>query len=593
MVKGASRTGELQASGWGFLPVAVAFVLLLLAVSPQGDFPLNDDWIYSSAVKQRLATGHDVIDMDTSAYLYPQRFYGTALGWLFGFSFTLMRVSGLLAAFACLVFAYRILARLGFRTFLCFAGTVALLANPIFLNLSYTFMTDIPYLAFFLAALLLYIRAAQTGEKLALWGASFLTIIALTQRQTGLLLTPAVMIFFFLQRKRRPLSPFDWAVLLLPVAAFAALTAARGGGNLQGFDPRWLLNPSEWAKLYRLVPLSKLRQMAGADPLDLFAIVTLSLPAYLGLFTLPLLLGGWLGSLRKRAALPAGLFTVSALCAGGFFAAQSFLQGTNVAGRLQVTSMPFLTNILNRCGVGPAAGNVLAGECVSVLPDAAWQGVTIAAVLGGALLSALGIHWGFRKLLAIRWKALAYSPSGEERAEKGVSCVGLMVLAGAFQILPFYVVWPQDRYLLPLLLPAAVLVLETFRNVRWSAAATALGLIIFYLYGAVSVQDYLSWNRVRWELSGELLAEGVPPEHIDGGFEWHGWHFAYKYPRSVKPKRTSPYLLWFTHIIPNLDPVYAITFGEVPGYSVLRVREFPTHLPRSDPRMYLLKRNEP
>lgn len=593
MVKGASRIDKPQASGWGFLPVAAAFMLVLILVSPQGEFPLNDAWMYHTAVKQRLETGKDLIDLDTAAYLYPQRLYGTALARMFGFSFTLLRATGILAAFACLFLAYRILARLRFSTLACFAGTMALLANPIFLNLSYTFMTDLPYLALFLAALLFYIRAAQTGERPPLVAGVLFTIVALTQRQIGLLLTPAALLYFFVRRRQRPVTPADWAILLVPAIAFGALTMVLEGGRAESPGLGWILRPSAWAQLYNLAPLSKYRLMAGVDPLDFYKIVSFALPAYLGLFTLPLLLGALVRALRKRGVLPTALLTISALCAGGLFAIRGFLGNTNVAGRLQVASMPFLTNILGRCGVGPGAGDVLAGDCVPIFPAAFWNGITIAAVLSGGVLAAVGILWAFRNLRAFSWKGLAFPSSGDGRAELEGGGAGLVVLAGAFQAFPFFVVWPQDRYFIPLIIPAVVMVLEIFRNVRLSPAFTLPGLLAFYLFSVAAVHDYVSWNRVRWEIGRDLLAEGVPPEHIEGGFEWHGWRFAYTHSRRVKAKRTSPFLLWFAAEVPNLDPVYVISFGEIPGYSILRTREFPTHLLRPEARIYLLKRVGP
>ena len=60
----------------------------------------------------------------------------------------------------------------------------------------------------------------------------------------------------------------------------------------------------------------------------------------------------------------------------------------------------------------------------------------------------------------------------------------------------------------------------------------ALGAVIaasMALFSIAGTHDYLAWNRIRWDLGNELLAQGVDPLHISAGFEFGGWHNFDKY----------------------------------------------------------------
>lgn len=591
MVKGASRIDKLQASGWGFLPVAAAFMLVLILVSPQGEFPLNDDWIYSSAVQEHSADEMRLVERHTSAYFFPQRLYGRALVNQFGFSFVLLRTTGIFAAFLCLFLTYRILRKLGFRAFTCLAGTSVLLANPIFLNLSYTFMTDLPYLAFLLAALLGYLNVAQSRHRGWLALATFFTILAATQRQTGILICPAALLYFFSRRKERPLAIADWGLLLAQIPIFILLSFFI---HPQGVDTEALsklLNPFQWAALYNLKPLPAFSAIAGVNNAELYGIVILSLITYLGLFVLPLLLGGLLRRRGTTVKLPPRFFLISLAALGVLWGLKRLLEGARV-GPLQAQSMPFLANVLHRCGVGPAEHDAIVGECVSIFSPLFWNVLTFAALLGGAMLLSLILLQAGEKLGSISWRKLADLPGEPSPSGVAPAGSGLVLLTGLTQMVPFFLIWPQDRYLLPLIVPAVVVTLEAFRHRGLSKALPTILLVAFLAYSVAGLHDYFSWNRLRWNLARQLVAQGVSPEKIEGGLEWVAWYSHDKPSALTRVKEVSPYLGWYTRWAPSLDPEYLISFSEVPGYEVLHTRDWSHWLPRTSAHIYVSRRIE-
>jgi hypothetical protein len=98
-----------------------------------------------------------------------------------------------------------------------------------------------------------------------------------------------------------------------------------------------------------------------------------------------------------------------------------------------------------------------------------------------------------------------------------------------------------DRYLIVLLPGALYLATDppaeagAARKMGWVSRRTA-GLVTLAVFGLFSLgllHDWLSWNAARWALGRRAVARGIPPTHIDGGYEWEGWHFA--------PDATAPF----------------------------------------------------
>lgn len=169
-------------------PLPVIFVVALIVVNPGGNFPLNDDWIYGKTVETLLRTGV----YERHPYGMPlgvvQILWGTVFCWVFGFSYTVLRASTLVLAFLCICF-------MAFCTRVCGASkksavfcALLLLANPLFLNLSFTFMTDIPYLTFSLMAVYWYLRGLKHWRPREFFLGSVFGALSFGVRQFGILL---------------------------------------------------------------------------------------------------------------------------------------------------------------------------------------------------------------------------------------------------------------------------------------------------------------------------------------------------------------------------------------------------------------------
>jgi hypothetical protein len=87
------------------------------------------------------------------------------------------------------------------------------------------------------------------------------------------------------------------------------------------------------------------------------------------------------------------------------------------------------------------------------------------------------------------------------------------------------------------------------------------------------MHDWLDWNRARWELGKQAVAEGKEPVDIEGGLEWNGWHSseASYLPRGNDNRLTVAFTrLWF----PGVTGRYALAFSAVPKSEIIGSKSY-------------------
>lgn len=162
-------SGEDSYSSWGFTRtdvlclgiIAAAFVATLLLIPPQHEYPIIDDWIYAGSVRTMQQTGVFTVG-DSQANLFGLAIWGLLWSNLFHFSFTTLTYSTLVMSLACLFAFYGIARAVRVPPGGALLGTGLLGFNTIFLHLSYSFMTDVPFLALTLLACYCYVRGLQS-----------------------------------------------------------------------------------------------------------------------------------------------------------------------------------------------------------------------------------------------------------------------------------------------------------------------------------------------------------------------------------------------------------------------------------------------
>ncbi|MDX2170246.1 MAG: glycosyltransferase family 39 protein, partial [Deltaproteobacteria bacterium] len=518
-------------------------------VDLRGDFPLNDDWAYGLAVRRLLDEGVFRPPGWAAPTLLSQALWGAAAALPGGFSYTALRLSTLLLGGLAIAGVYGLARALHARRGAAALAALTLGFGPVFFDLAHTFMTDVPFVALAVLALLGFARALEGGGDRALAVGCAATVAAVLCRQTGLLLPIAFAIAQLATRRGGLAARLPRALLplLLAGAALGLLRVllARDGGASGGLGTGDVL--AAW-------------QMRGNPPAALRLIRDNLFTAllYCGLFLAPALLHSctaWRAALRR----PRVFDCIAALTAAG---------GLAVLWAWQ-RRMPLRGNVLIESGLGPIT---LHDVYIRGLPDdgplpaAFWLLVTAIAIAGAALLTAQ---------LAAALATLRRAPAPAARR--------LLLLGAAGYLAAVSLVIPFDRYYLPLVaLLAAALAPPAWTAPNRVARGAAVGLLAaMAAFSVAATHDYLSWNRARWQALAQLAADGVAPERIDGGPEFTGPHFYRPDYRAARGKSW-----WWV-----ADDEFIVSMGPLPGYAVRRRYPYARWLPTGAGEIMVLQRS--
>lgn len=194
------------------LVLALVWALVVGFVGLGGDFALNDDWAYAYTARHLLRTGQLRILDWAAPTLATHAVWGAAALSLLGDSYVSLRCGTLIWALGALVALYA-LARSALPPRAAVLLPLAVGLSPWFVNLSFTYMTEVPWMALLIGALLAFTRAWTPGSSappraalLLLSGA--LVGAAATTRQYAIVTTPAFALVLMLEARRR--EPARW-----------------------------------------------------------------------------------------------------------------------------------------------------------------------------------------------------------------------------------------------------------------------------------------------------------------------------------------------------------------------------------------------
>lgn len=542
--------------------VAVLWGLTLALVPPAGEFPLNDDWVYAQAVKDWMETGHYTGHIFSTAAFVGQAWWGRLFCELFGFSFLSLRWSTLVlwlaGAWATSVAALAI----GARPRVAALAGCLVIANPLMMNLGYTFMTDVPFVALMAISGLFYLHALSKPRWQWILLGSLAGAAALLTRQFAVLIPVAFVLALcpwevrWRQRASIPLI----AALILPWAAAWGLLK---------------MLPSHAAEMGYAWNPGLLGDTMGERIFGGFKFYGVSM-TYLGLFVLPLIpgaMGYWFrhkeGKWQRRAI---------------GFALVMLPLAAAVCGSAP-NRIPFLGNMIYDTGIGPMTmRGILMGSYL-------WRPVT----MGGwrwvpTFLSLLAAGWMLAGM--IRWFVLI--PGDGRRplrdARRQQQCF-LMIWA-VLMVASLYHPWVPvrfDRYLIGALVPVSLLMAMAPSRRGLGNTLVAWGILaLLYAFSVVCLQDYMAWNTTRWAMANRLMNEqGVPAEHIDGGYEFNGWLTS---PYYIERQGAGAFLNagpmgWWV-----VEDRYAISWLPRPGFSKVEEVPYGSWLAGDKGKLLLLKK---
>lgn len=453
----------------------------------------DDSWAYARMVQHLLATGRYQLDAWSAANMPTQIYWAAGLSRIFGYSLSLLRCSTLILLVVGLFSFYALLREFRFTQKSASIFTVALLASPLILMLSFTFMSDVQFLSWLLLALWLYIRGLRRHSVKNMFMGSLATGCAIGTRQFGIALIGALILSYLLTgRYRRP------APRLLAAGIAVPLVAAMGQLYI-GFAAPNITQAVRLSDQHKL-----LHQPAMVLLQELFWRCALTLQ-YTGMAMLPMLPIATYTS-RSNGEGPSRRNIVAIVMA---------LSAALIVAALVISSPLSARSVSLHHGVwDPLQLHWLLHTQMDRARPIMYF-LDLAGVVGGAVLAATC----FRKIRPL-WASERLSP-------ELILLIGTAV--GLFLLHLIYVQF-NDTYLAAFspfgLLAFAKGEQEDAGNtaaLAWSAAIslTLIAAISFY----VRAED-AALNAV-WKASDALVQSGVRPEDIAAPLAWEEYHGAF------------------------------------------------------------------
>ncbi len=563
-------------SGVFLLAVFALWLAAIFAVGTGGEFPLSDDWAYAHVVRSLCeGRGFEFLPW-TGASLVFQAAYGALFAKLFGFSWELLRLTTLAVSASGIFSTYALLREAGHAATgradergmrIAAAGAATVAFSPLWFNLSFTFMTDVPFAALATMSAWLYARAFRSGSR------------------AGLLLAGAVCAAAFLVRQH--------GVWIAAAAALAALAAARTpraarlrdrveDAALAAIVPFVAAAAyAIWAMTSPVVPLAVHNKIGEAAGVSWFTVAN---AAFRGLATLGFFLLPWapvvgLAGVRQRR-LFALTFAVLAAAAAFLYAREG-------------ATMFYLSNMLGDFWIGPWTTRDI--QFLGHKPDGD-AGLLFHLALTAASLASAALL--ISRLFAA--SSFGRDDAGHDATDRAVDAGGRRRIAvfcvAAFSLSALGTLTQShyffDRYLI-VLVPLAMAAVVALSGPLRAGSAFAATLAAVALYSVAGTHDYMERSRARWDLLGGLEARGVTARSIDGGVEYNGERLADELrtsPTDVEARRGQPQSRkswWWV-----IDDRWILAYGPLDGYREADSRRFARWLPPGEDRVLVLERND-
>jgi hypothetical protein len=486
--------------------IFAAAAAIVLAVGPSGDFPLSDDWSYAYAVE--------------------------GLCKLLGPSFEILRASTIVLAVSAICAFAMLLRDLRLPPTARTLAIATVGLSPLYINLSFTFMTDVPFTALCLWAAFFYVRGlGDPAQPRALIAGAALATAALLVRQHGIFVAAAASIACLWPGVRgaeafgmKPLPRrFVDAVAAgaLPATAFIAFHI--------------------WLFAFRGAPAgieNKVTEAAGTGWVELGNLSFRALE-YLGLLLVPVAIAQARAISRTRRTP----LIASAILLGGCILFLYLRDGE---------LMFYLTNVLHDFGLGALT---LRDTLFLGKPPVHSIGIGLSITLTAVATASAGV------LIASWTNAIS-----ELREAPKAFILFCFVLLAASSLL--HAAFYFDRYLLPVLPFAATAALIGLAPARSAPAAwVAAGLLGWW--AVAGTHDSMEWNRARYAALADLEASGVSPREIDGGMEYNAWRLAaalgtWPTKEEARPGKPDSARSWWWVV----DDRYILSFRPLNGYSI-------------------------
>ncbi len=543
-----------------FIALLAVWIGAILITHPHGEFPLNDDWSYSRTTQRFLEKGELQFPGEVAVPMLTHLLWGGLFTKIFGFSFTALRISTLILGGLGLFFLFAILLEAGVSSGWAFFGTFLIAFNPLYFQLSNSYMTDIPFAVWGLASFLFFLRSVRSDSKRDFFlGTGFATAAVLT-RQIAVIIPLSYGLAYLIWEKRsirntmKAFLPAFLAIVLLLIYQTSLQILGR-------LPVAYNCHVSFIINNYSL----------GFMKFNFNRITWnfLCLWPYVGIFLLPLLIAIFpkiTRSLSSQEQKKVWWMVTWVSIVWLLLLARAWGRGL----------MPLTPNLLDAYGFGPI---ILwnSWQYLHRIPRVVRILLTLISVTSASFLI-----WYFSFLTQAFLKTF-------DKKNQTQFCLLFASFAFIIYGISLLPIDGLDRYYLLLTILGTIIILTgtqlffSFFSSRLFIFAAILTFVSFAAFSVAGVHDYLALHRARWKAGTNLLIkEKLLPDQINGGFEFNAW---YSYPLTKRFRSEDSW--WW---VKNMTNDYALSLGPIKGYRQVARYPFQRWLPYKEDQILVLKK---
>jgi hypothetical protein len=519
-------------------PGAILILVYFFAAIPLHLFanvPFHDDWTYAWSVEHFLKTGKlEVLDWSIH-YPFAQILWGALFCLPFGFSLSALRVSTVVLAWLGALALYGTLRELGRARSESLIATLVLIGNPVFFVLSFSFMTDVPFVSVSNIAFFFIVRGFCRRSSLELWLGCAFGACAFFIRQIAIAIPGALFLYVLFApsfRSRRYILPPLVVVLVIGLAP--VLIFQTFGLTTPYKDRTWVLD--KWLDAYELGIPGLLRVIMHSA----LALIPMTIPIIASFYR------------RSRFWAVTGVLLLLTACS--------------------VLFSPEIPKPLEGMWRLISLGKERHPRLIHGLPDPdflpSWLNPPLFTL---SLFSSAGmivkivdvIRAGIEKPLGLFvWYAFSHF---------------IVIMA-----LWLFDAWGSDRYSIVLLPPLIVLLASR----QLKSKSTVAGVAVLSLISVLVTWNETQSHRAVAEGLAWLRGKGIPLASIDAGYAFNGWNL-YAHPENLAPgtlrERDVPL------VTTKEKKPYVIATSPIAGYRVLRRYTWSIPLRSLDYNIYVLE----
>lgn len=512
--------------------ICALILISYILIWPVGDYPILDDWSFVKSLSLLHYDGVLRISEWNPMSAIAHFFWGILFTKVFGFSFTVTKLS----VFVMFVLNYlvfsRVLRRLGANEKLILASGIAFVFQPLHFPHAMMYMTDVPAMLWQNLSILCFILAFDYEDRrretflfagALACGATFLC------RQSGVLVPTALFTTLVLS------GPRYWKVrnFLTPFLPFAFFVL--------GFS-YWYNNIHGPTATYKS-SLAQTKEILLSPPWEDLPRLFFALVMYLGMFITPV--AASISLTTYRLSTKAKLIV--------FLSVLWLIVNLFLASALQGRLFPYFRNVLTPFGYFSPQEFIQGDWSVVWGPGVAWL-ISLGMIAGILAL--------FQAVIADGWELIWDS-------RFAFAARFLIILLGG-QVFYLFLTSPIvfDRHLL-LFLPTGLFLFCLFKRnaqVDWPTFVAIMSPLVFL--SVAGMHDIHQVSRLNFIAGNQLIKEGVNPHKIEGGYAFNGWYLFEKMATEEETEKSKD--VWYIRYLGlEVDPQYVIALMDDPEISAI------------------------